>query len=206
MATIYRARADASRVKIRANLFCLLFSAFVSVWLATPNIWGKRRLERHDSGGSDTAQGTQNEQPVDKMWVSCARSGRSPRRFGAARCSDEMRARQRFRMPGDVQAKTLYVVFCQRGIYCVLQPARLDFDGAGKRDGLLLSAGPGAAMCQSCEAALTGRSFPRFFQVVRQAEHVNRCHLAMRWRYNAGRCLGRARGGSRVLEHPDCRR
>ncbi|GEM_PF-6982768 len=148
MATIYRARADASRVKIRANLFCLLFSAFVSVWLSTPNIWGKRRLERHDSGGSDTAQGARNEQPVDKMWVSCARSGRSPRRFGAARCSDEMRARRRFRMPGDAQAKTLYVVFCQRRIYCVLQPARLDFDGAGRRDGLLLSAGLGAAMCQ----------------------------------------------------------
>ena len=132
MATIYRARADASRVKIRANLFCLLFSAFVSVWLSTPNIWGQRRLERHDSGGSDTAQGARNEQPVDKMWVSCARSGRSPR----------------FRMPGDVQAKTLYVVLCQRRIYCVLQPARLDFDGAGRRDGLLLSAGLGAAMCQ----------------------------------------------------------
>ena len=204
MATIYHARADASRVKIRANLFCLLFSAFVSVWLSTPNIWGKRRLERHDSGGSDTAQGARNEQPVDKMWVSCARSGRSPRRFGAARCSDEMRARQRFRMPGGAQGKTLYVVFCQRRIYCVLQPARLDFDGAGKRDGLLLRAGPGAAMCQL--AKRPPGAAPPCFQAVRQAEHVNRCHLAMRWRYNAGRCLGRARGGSRVLEYPDCRR
>jgi len=205
VATIYRARADASRVKIRANLFCLLFSAFVSVWLSTPNIWGKRRLERHDSGGSDTAQGARNEQPVDKMWVSCARSGRSPRRFGAARCSDEMRARRRFRMPGDVQAKTLYVVFVKDGFIAFCSPQGLIL--TERADVMAFCSAPGwAQRCASPLRGLTGRSFPRFFQAVRQAEHVNRCHLAMPWRYNAGRCLGRARGGSRVLEHPDCRR
>lgn len=112
----------------QSELFSLLFSAFVSVWLLTPNIWGEKRLERHDSGGSGTAQGTQNEQPVDKMWVSCARSRRSPRRFGATHGSDEMRAQACFQMPGSAKCKTLYVVFCQRRVIalCGLRDGRFD--------------------------------------------------------------------------------
>lgn len=81
------------RGKKQRELFFLLFSAFVSASLQTPNIWGKRRQERHDSEASRTVQDAGNEQPVDKMWVSCARSERSPRRFGATQGSDEMRAR-----------------------------------------------------------------------------------------------------------------
>ena len=54
-------------------------------------------MERHDSAGFGTAQGTKNEQPVDKLCVSCARSGRKPRRFGATPGSDEMRVRPALR-------------------------------------------------------------------------------------------------------------
>ncbi|GEM_PF-4188245 len=210
--------AGASRSKNQSELFCLLFSAFVSDGLVSPNIWGFSGQERHDSGGSGPVQDAENEQPVDKMWVSCARLQRSPRRFRAAYRSDEIpRYKCGFGRLVAERANTICGVLSKPALHAY-PAATQPFGGVPQKYwpcGIseLRKAAFGWLILRSCQRRSARSNHAERIdlsdQASRHAHTVKRADAAI-WPQPGATMPPMvwkgAHGGSRVVEHPHCRR